>query len=291
MATLENSSFQQHWSYFVAGLEDASNWPKTFILLYSSKTIQKAVLSVFALNGVLFLGGQLLLEALHPRTLFGCSFLHLLGFPMFFALLAINGRFFGKVAEKSYQIQKTQQKTTTTNPVQNAASGIFTTILYINCGLTAALLSKIPFIGLALSFLMNCIITSYYCFEFKWVYFGWNIEQRLSYMEKHWSFFLGFGFPMTVLTFFLTFLRSSAIFNLVYPFFIIMAIFAVPRASTPYNQKLASGTNAQSEWTLPNRVPIFLLVRKLNDLVILVVRLVGGVRVIQEQKKDELKKE
>jgi hypothetical protein len=22
---------------------------------------------------------------------------------------------------------------------------------------------------------------------------GWNIEKRLSYMEKHWSYFIGFG--------------------------------------------------------------------------------------------------
>lgn len=137
---------------------------------------------------------------------------------MYFGLLSINGQYFGKVAEKSYQIQRSQQQKPVTNPVQNVASGIFTTILYINCGITAAILSNIPVLGMPLSLLMNCIITSYYCFEYKWIYMGWNIEQRLSFMEKHWSFFLGFGFPMTILTFFLTFLRSGAIFNLVYPF-------------------------------------------------------------------------
>lgn len=29
--------------------------------------------------------------------------------------------------------------------------------------------------------------------RYQWVYRGWNIEKRLSYMEKHWSYFLGFG--------------------------------------------------------------------------------------------------
>ncbi|KAG1445195.1 hypothetical protein G6F56_009996 [Rhizopus delemar] len=287
MATLEKSSVQQHWSYFISGIEDASNWPKTFLLLYSSKSIQKAVLTTLGLNGLLFLGGQLLLEAF-PRKLFGIPYLHLLGFPMYFGLLSINGQYFGKVAEKSYQIQRSQQQKPVTNPVQNVASGIFTTILYINCGITAAILSNIPVLGMPLSLLMNCIITSYYCFEYKWIYMGWNIEQRLSFMEKHWSFFLGFGFPMTILTFFLTFLRSGAIFNLVYPFFIIMAILAVPKTST--NQQVASGVNARSQWTLPNKVSVFFPVRKLNALVILVVRLVSGVSVAPER-KDESKKE
>lgn len=35
MATIANSSASQHWSYFLNGLEHASNWPKTFILFYT----------------------------------------------------------------------------------------------------------------------------------------------------------------------------------------------------------------------------------------------------------------
>jgi hypothetical protein len=73
-----------------------------------------------------------------------------------------------------------------------------------------------------------------------------------------------------------------------------MAMMASPKATTAYSQTLASGTNAQSEWTLPNRLPIFYPVRKFNDLVILVVRLVGGVHadsIMTENKKATLKQE
>lgn len=85
---------------------------------------------------------------------------------MYFVLLGINGKFFGKVAEKSYQIQAKQTKqTVTTTTVSSLASTILTTILYINCGIFASLLSKIPHVGRLLSFLMNCVILSYYCFE------------------------------------------------------------------------------------------------------------------------------
>lgn len=297
MATLANSPASQHWKYFLNGLEQASNWPKTFILFYTSSSIQKAYLTTFLLNGVLFLGGQVFFETFYPKsTLFGCSYVSLLGVPAYFLLLGINGKFFGKVAEKAYQIQanQTKQKVSTTNAVQSMASTIFTTILYINCGIFATLLGKVPYIGRGLSFWMNCAIYSYYCFEYQWVYKGWNIEQRLSYMERHWAYFFGFGFPGTLLTFFLSFLRSGAVFALIYPTFIIMAMMATPKATTAYSQTLSSGANAKSEVSLPNKLPIFYPVRKLNDGIILLVRLVGGVHadsIVSEKKKATLKQE
>ncbi|KAI8076133.1 etoposide-induced protein 2.4-domain-containing protein [Thamnidium elegans] len=296
MATLANSPASQHWSYFLNGLEHASNWPKTFISFYTSSSIQKAMLTMFLLNGVFFLGAIVFLETVYPTATFlGCTWVSLLGYPTYIALLVINGKFLDIVALKSYHIQAKQQKQkTTTSVVETMASTILTIILYLNAGIFAALLYKLPFIGLISSFLMNCIISSYYCFEYQWIYQGWNLEKRLSYMEKHWAYFLGFGFPATVITFFLTFLRSGAVFSIIYPFFIIMSMMAVPKATTTYSQTLASGAKAQTEWTLPNRIPFFYPVRKMNDLIILVVRLVGGVHadsIVSEKKLASLKQE
>lgn len=73
-----------------------------------------------------------------------------------------------------------------------------------------------------------------------------------------------------------------------------MAMMAVPKATTPYSQTMASGASAQSEWTLPNRIPIFYPVRKMNDGVILLVRLVGGVHadsIVSEKKNASIKQE
>lgn len=69
---------------------------------------------------------------------------------------------------------------------------------------------------------------------------------------------------------------------------------AVPKATTAYSQTTPSGTSARSEWSLPNRIPIFYPVRKMNDLIILVVRLVGGVHadsIVSEKQKASLKQE
>ncbi|KAI8058681.1 etoposide-induced protein 2.4-domain-containing protein [Gilbertella persicaria] len=255
------------------------------------------MLTTFLLNGVLFLGGQVFLETFYSEArLLGCSYVSLLGVPTYFILLAVNGKFFGKVAEKSYQIQaqQTQQKAASTNVISSMASTVLTTLLYINCGVFASLLYKVPYVGILLSFLMNCMIFSYYCFEFQWVYKGWSIEKRLSFMESHWAFFLGFGFPATFITFFLSFLRSGAVFALIYPFFIIMAMIAAPKATTPYAQTMPSGIKARTEWVLPNKISFFYPVRKFNDAIITIVRLVGGVHadsIVSEKQNSSLKQE
>ena len=73
-----------------------------------------------------------------------------------------------------------------------------------------------------------------------------------------------------------------------------MAMIAVPKAITPYAQTMPSGRKAQVEWVLPNRLPVFYPVRKLNDVVITLIRLVGGVHaesIMTEKKKTSLKQE
>lgn len=29
--------------------------------------------------------------------------------------------------------------------------------------------------------------------RYKWLYMGWTLEHRLTYLEEHWAYFLGFG--------------------------------------------------------------------------------------------------
>ncbi|KAI9310883.1 etoposide-induced protein 2.4-domain-containing protein [Dichotomocladium elegans] len=211
---------------------------------------------------------------------------------MYISLLVINGRFFTPIAEKAFQVQaKNNPRSTSgsTNIVQSMASTVYTTIFYVNCGVFGVLLRAfVPQIGTFLAFMMNCIVMSYYSFEYKWLYMGWTLEQRLAYVEEHWAYFLGFGTPLTILTFFLSTLHSGAIFGIIYPSFIIMAMMAAPKPTSSYGQPLASGKSGFWEVALPNRVPIFYCVRKMNDLVILLVKTVGGIHaapIVSEKQK------
>ncbi|KAI8341121.1 etoposide-induced protein 2.4-domain-containing protein [Chlamydoabsidia padenii] len=211
---------------------------------------------------------------------------------MYIALLMINGKFYSEIAEKSLQVQNKNSPNASagnvSNAVQSIAATVYTTIFYINCGVFASLLRSVPMVGVLLSFAMNCLIVSYYCFEYRWVYMGWSLEQRIAYIEQHWSFFLGFGLPATFLTFFLSTLRGGALFPLIYPSYVIMAFMATPKSASPSGQPVASSVSSSSEFMLPNKIPAFFVVRKLNSLVIGLVRLVGGVRVesMMADKKD-----
>ncbi|KAI8073303.1 etoposide-induced protein 2.4-domain-containing protein [Gongronella butleri] len=205
----------------------------------------------------------------------------LLGYPLYFALLVINGRFYAKVAEKSYQLQNKNQQQAKSAPsiAQSLATTIYMSIFYANCGVFATLLRMIPNIGIFLSFIMNCFILAYYSFEFRWLYMQWPLEKRLAYVEQHWSFFLGFGLPGTVTTFFLSSLRAGAMFALFYPSFIIMAFMALPSPTSASGVPASLSVTSGTEFMLPNTVPVFYPVRQMNKVVIQLVKLIGGVRV------------
>lgn len=129
------------------------------------------------------------------------------------------------------------------------------------------------------------------------------MDQRMSSLERHWAFFLGFGIPLTALTFFLSTLRAAAVYAIFFPSvssvlysirvstfpspdintftqFVIMATTAVVQPSLSARpHSIPSGSSiGLKDFELPDRLPIFTGVRKLNDLFISLIRKFGGVR-------------
>ncbi|KAI7874280.1 etoposide-induced protein 2.4-domain-containing protein [Mucor mucedo] len=270
-----------HFTYFINGLKQAFNWPRVIHLITTSKTVQYTLLKSIALNGVAYLGILVLLETFYntpDHHLFGYSYTDLTGYPLYLICLVFNSKFYAQIAQGQHQ-QRTSDNL-------DIVTTVNTIILYGNFALFISLLKSIPYIGAVVSFSIYCIIMTYYCFEYRWVNQDWTIEQRMVYAEQHWAYYLGFGLPATVITFFLSTLRAGGVYALVYPSFIMMASVAAPEptAEVPYSSL---------EFALPFQIPVFLGVRFMNKCIIQVIRTVGGSRgetLVVDKHKDNLGK-
>lgn len=91
--------------------------------------------------------------------------------------------------------------------------------------LQAMVVGFLPILGPVISLGHMCLLYSLYTFEYKWVnmgelhfvtlftltpnrvnclflyyFIGWTAPKRLMYMESNWPYFVGFGFPLAILT-------------------------------------------------------------------------------------------
>ena len=115
-------------------------------------------------------------------------------------------------------------------------------------------LRYIPIVGAPLSFLYCSAANSYYVFEAQWLKSGWPLFERIQYLEQRWSYFLGFGLPITLISFWsyvhppslqefsrLTKIGTTrsdpivnfSLFSLYFPIAVLMASFAIPVPSDP----------------------------------------------------------
>ena len=153
----------------------------------------------------------------------------------------------------------------------------------------SAVLSRIPIVGRVISFLYLSLISSYYCFEYRFLSQSLStLRSRVSFLETRWVYFLGFGIPPTLLSssLFKSATLNLAIWSLLFPLFLLMAASSDPLPYDPIKpakshdlpgQELSKGTtpfaslNLNPEARLPDawptRVPVLYLAVLLDDLV------------------------
>lgn len=153
-------------------------------------------------------------------------------------------------------------------------------ILVVNYALISFALQQIPFVGRWLAFFFMSFIDAYYCFEQAWIARGWSIDRRMRYAESRWAYFVAFGLPSTLVSFFHpSGLLNLMLFMLVFPVCTVLAMLATPQPRqaptgaatlTPANSGLSPSlaNNATLSGFLPPRLPIFWPTIKLYRLIL-----------------------
>lgn len=92
----------------------------------------------------------------------------------------------------------------------------------------SGLLHVIPFVGPVLSFVLTCFLYSFQVWAYRWALEGREWKEQVNLLEQHWLYFMGFGMPCTLLTFFYSRFVAAGVYALIFPAYIMMAIVSVP---------------------------------------------------------------
>ncbi|CAG8799488.1 18024_t:CDS:2, partial [Dentiscutata erythropus] len=262
--------------YFWCGFKDAFAWPSGLITIYGSQTIKNHTLKCFVLNGVIFLGSifffnHVTLPTLHfflgesffalnhrgngndigdaldvksplitkvLDTIVALTYQLLWVYPIFILSFVLNAIWYQEIADRAFRMYygpPINSRRTYPRALKVMADEIYRALLFMNYLIVATLV-------------------------YKWINQGWSLEQRIGYFEERWSYFAGFGFLFTVITFFVDQFLSAGVFALFFPLYIIMATNAIPMPRHDERDRFSS--------LVPYRLRIFWVAKKLNDKII-----------------------
>jgi len=261
---------------WLCGVRDAvtlSHFPRFFI---SSRVIRMRTLHCFMLNGVIFLGSIYLFncaigpalgvlrrlvqdEAAWATDFIGSSFSILYKvlwiYPIYCISFVLNTVMYQEVADEALSFNIGQRRSEAAPVLARVIDETFRVLLNLVYIVEINLLYYIPIVGPPLYFLHSCWLASIYCFEYRWVHLRWGSNARLDYFERHWLYFAGFGFPVSVVSFVSPRFVDTGVFALLFPLCILTATTAEPRAL-----KVAPACL--------RRLPIFLAVQCVSCLVL-----------------------
>jgi len=269
-----SESFAEIGAAWWEGCKDAIRIHRSLLFFLTSKTIRARGFQCFVLNGLVFLGSIFVMEhVLSPLFSFllfdaesnvwahqvDSAFVGLYQllwvYPIYMLSFLLNAMWYQDIADVAFVIHGSKVRKDGYSIKRYLAvvtEEIYHALLLLFFMLQVGLLSMIPWVGPLLTAICVCWLYALYSFEYKWQHQQWPLETRLAFFEERWPYFLGFGFPLTLLTIVWPKFVGAGVYAFVFPFCIILAICAKPVKH-----------KAQKS---PLRLPIFRLAKLMNNV-------------------------
>lgn len=174
--------------------------------------------------------------------------------------------------------------TSTTSPnayiafLNSLATSAYRAVMIATCVIVSFALGYVPVVGGVVETVFCCWVDAYYCFEFMWIARGLSLSRRIRYLEERWIYHFAFGLPSAVICMWGSTLANAALFALIFPSYLIMAMHAHPVPTDPYSPSSPTSASAGTPITHPSpyvpiRLRIFAPVIFLNDCIVSVLSL------------------
>lgn len=145
--------------------------------------------------------------------------------PFYLLSKVVNSIWFADIADSAFRKTANGRPRMMTSFSVSIADTVFTIVVEIIFLVQGKLFSMCIPIA-AVSKLINvfhmCLLNALYSFEYKWYNQGLELHKRLSFIESHWPYFLGFGLPLALITSYPdSQVVSGCVFSILFPLFLI----------------------------------------------------------------------
>lgn len=156
-------------------------------------------------------------------------------FPSYCMTILYSNRYFDKIANAMLKEKKHKRENSSSNSILITISENKITLSLL-MALVTGICVYIPYIGKILSFFLNSWHYAYYSFEYRWNYSLQKSSSKfLPYIHYYWSYFLGFGAALSLVTLPFSTTTAFGIYSFLFPYYLIMTFH---KDTTPEDKEL-----------------------------------------------------